>query len=95
MLDIITAIENKQRITFEYKGATGTTRFLNPYLLGVNSKGDLMLRGLEISPVNGGLKLWRVADMSNIKVTDVTFLFVSSIFNKKDSQIIKPIACVS
>lgn len=92
MLDIVSAIENKLRITFDYKGVKRTTE---PYLIGPNNKGELMLRAYEISSVNSGLKLWKVAEMANIKVTEISFLFPHPNFSKKDSQIVKAMACVS
>ncbi len=92
LLDIISAITDKKRIEFTYKG---TKRTLEPYLIGINKTGELMLRGFEISPTNSKLKLFKVSEMTDIKVTATSFLFAHSIFSKKDSQIIKVMAVVS
>lgn len=92
LLDIVSAITDKKRIEFTYKGSK---RIVEPYLLGNNKSGELMLRGYEISSQNSGLKLWKLSEMVGLKVTATSFLFAHSIFSKKDSQIIKVMAVVS
>lgn len=92
LLDIISAITDKKRIEFTYKG---DKRIVEPYLLGNNKSGELMLRGFEVSTQNSGLKLFKFSDMSGLKVTDTSFLFAHPTFRAKDSQIIKAVAVVS
>jgi hypothetical protein len=92
MLDIITAVENKLRIEFIYKKKQ---RSVQPLLLGISKSGDLFLRGNQVSPTNSGLKLFKVAEMTALKVTDTVFLTVHPLFKTKDSQIIKTIAVIT
>jgi hypothetical protein len=92
LLDIIEAIENKRRITFSYHEKD---RVVEIYLCGLNSKGQVLARGFEISPANSGLKLWRLEEMSNIKITETSFLFAHPQFKAKDGQIIKTIAVIT
>lgn len=92
LLDILSAIEEKSRIEFIYKG---TKRIVEPYLIGPNSKGEFMLRGYEVSPVNSGLKLFKVSEMTALKITNTPFYSAHPLFKAKDTIITKVIAVVS
>ncbi len=66
MFQLITAIENRLLITFKYKN--DIIRKTDVYILGVNNNGELMIRAFEI---NVGWKLFKVADMTNIRLTSI------------------------
>jgi predicted DNA-binding transcriptional regulator YafY len=91
MLDIIEAIESKLKIEFYYKSKH---RVVEPYLLGLNVDGELILRAYQ-GGSNAGLKLWKVDEMRDIKISTQTFLFAKPLFKKSDKQFQKVLACVS
>ena len=66
MLQIISAIENRLALKFKYKQES-TYRNIDVYVLGLNDKGEALIRAYELP--SKGWKLFKVADMKDMSVT--------------------------
>jgi hypothetical protein len=66
MLQIINAIENRLVLKFKYNKET-TYRNVDVYVLGLNDKGEALIRAYELP--SKGWKLFKVADMNDMTVT--------------------------
>ena len=93
--NICSAISAKQVIQFYYNGGT---RLVEPFCYGVHrDTGNEVLRSYQVGghsesgePV--GWKLFRVAEISNLVVTDKHFTGVRDYYNPNDSAM-KTIYC--
>jgi hypothetical protein len=91
---ICTAISSKKIISFYYNGGFRT---LEPFCYGVSPAGIEVLRayqtgGYSKSGNHAGWKLFRVSEISNLKITDERFEDIRPGYNPKD-PIIKRIYC--
>lgn len=94
LLDIVSAIENKLRIQFIYKKEKNL-RTLEPNMIGLSKSGFLYVRGNQVSGNNSGLKLFKVSEMTALKITNTPFYSAHPLFKTKDTIITKVIAVVS
>jgi hypothetical protein len=91
---ICTAIHSKKIIRIYYNGGF---RKLEPFCYGVSTSGDEVLRAYQTSGHSNsgnpaGWKLFRVSEISNLKITGEYFEDIRPGYNPKD-PIIKRIYC--
>lgn len=81
------AIESRLLLKYKYKTDIAF-RNADVYILGLNSKGELMMRAYE----DGTFKLFKVEDMNNITLTSVKVYGHKAGYNStSDNVIIKVI----
>lgn len=88
------AITKRARLEFKYQGRH---RVVEPYCLGISTKGVELLRAVQVrgsssSRGYGFGKLWTVAAIEELRVTDETFEPSDPHYNPDDSAM-KKIRC--
>lgn len=91
---ICRAITKRARLEFKYQGRY---RVVEPYCLGISTKGVELLRAVQVrgsssSRGYGFGKLWTVAAIEGLRVTDETFEPSDPQYNPDDSAM-KEIRC--
>ncbi len=93
---IIDAIQSRRVIEFSYNGYP---RVVEPFLLGITTKGKLTVRGFQIggSSSSGhatGWHMFTVSNFANLRVSDQTFSGSRPDYNPADSAMVSIIAHV-
>lgn len=86
---ICEAIRTRRLLEFDYRGKQ---RVVAPYCHGTSSRGNEVLRAIQIAGAAGGLgfgKLWIVADMSTVRLTDTPFAPDDPNYNPNDSAMVQ------
>jgi hypothetical protein len=91
---ICRAIRERTRLEFKYDGRH---RVVEPYCLGISTKGVEVLRAVQVrgsssSRGYGFGKLWTVAAIEELRLTDETFEPTDPGYNPNDSAM-KEIRC--
>lgn len=84
---LFSAIRLRKIISFYYNGGT---RNVEPYCYGISTAGNELLRAYQIggysqSGKSVGWKLFRVSNISNLKVIDKSFENIRPEYNPRDS----------
>ena len=79
---ILQAINERRVLAFTYKGADRTAE---PYILGYDDKGNLMLSAVQRTGGSGkGFRSFRVEELSSLEATDLRFLGNHRNYNPRD-----------
>jgi hypothetical protein len=84
---IRTAIAALRRLIFEYGGHI---RVVDPYCYGIGPRGNELMRAIQVAgtSASGGFgfgKLWNLADMQHVRVSDECFTPDDPHYNPNDS----------
>jgi len=91
---ICTAIRQRSALEFQYRGLH---RVVEPYCHGISTRGTEVLRAIQIAgdSSSGGFgfgKLWTVAEMVALRISDQSFVADDPNYNPDDSGM-KEIHC--
>lgn len=79
---ICQAITHRRALSFRYKGSV---RLAEPYILGYDSSGALMLSAVQLSGGSGvGFRTFAVANLSFMTITDHHFSGRHKEYNPRD-----------
>ena len=83
---IIDAIDRRALLQFRY---SGRLRTVEPYCFGISTAGSDVLRAIEVDESGASLagafgKLWKVSQMSDVRVLDRTFAPKDPNYNPDD-----------
>lgn len=91
---ICRAIRDKRLLRFDYNGQP---RVVEPYCYGLSTHDAEVLRAIQVGGASrsgkfGFGKLWTVAQMTDVRLSDVTFLANDPNYNPNDSAM-KQVIC--
>ena len=91
---ICRAIRERRLLTFDYNGQS---RVVAPYCYGLSTRDSEVLRAVQVGGASssGGFgfgKLWTAAQMTNVRVSDETFIPNDPNYNPDDSAM-KRVIC--
>ena len=79
---ICEAIRNRRRLSFDYDGSR---RVVDPYILGHDAGGRLLLSAVQISGGSGaGFRTFELAGIDGLSITPETFFGNDPRYNPRD-----------
>ena len=89
---ILTAIAERRIISFRYKGETRTAE---PYILGYDDRGHLVLSAVQVKGGSGpGFRTFRMDELSFLHMTDGRFSARHPDYNPRDAYFVRVLARV-
>ncbi len=84
---ILTAIAERRVVSFRYKGETRTAE---PYILGYDDRGHLVLSAVQLKGGSGpGFRTFRMDELSFLHMTESRFSGRHPDYNPRDAYVVR------